>query len=190
MHAFSFKRYKEVIIKQDWDGLANIILESIYKLKLAGADFVIIPSNTPHYGFKRINDESPLPVLNLISLTADECQRLGFKKVAVLGTTLTMKNGLYADPLKTRGIDSVIPDNELCDSINSLIMDKIIPSKINPLNVRKIADAINNIACDAVILGCTELPEVYNQGNINKPIIDTTRLLACKALEFACKSLL
>lgn len=182
MHAFSFDEYKALVISQDWTALAIKILKSIEKLKSAGAEFIIIPSNTPHYGIKTIQERSPLPVLNLIELTANECQRNSYKRVGVLGTKFTMQAGLYDTYLKDRGITHVIPDEIACEKIDRLIMDEIIPSKINPKNVEEVKVLIQQLDCDAVILGCTELPEVFDSQKLGRPAIDTTRLLAREAL--------
>lgn len=187
MHAFSFDQYKALVIKQDWHGLAKKILESIQLLKSAGADFIVIPSNTPHYAIDVIQKQSPIPVLNLIELVADECHRRGFSQVAVLGTKFTMQGGLYDKLLKDRNITPVIPDENTCERIHRLIMDEIIPSKINIDIVEQVKKDIQSLNCEAVILGCTELPEVYNEKNLRIPAIDTTRLLARKAVEFASR---
>lgn len=187
IHSFSFELYKQFILRKDWQGLAEIILSSIHKLQKVGADFIIIPSNTPHYSFAEISKSSPLPVLNLIDLTAEKCQRKHYKKVAVLGTSITMQDGLYDQPLRQRQITPVIPDPEGCFHIHNLIMDALVPGKANRQAVaRQVAENfIKKIECDAIILGCTELPEVYDEKNLGKPVIDTTRLLAHKALDYA-----
>jgi len=182
MHAFSFDEYKALVISQDWTALAIKILKSIEKLKSAGAEFIIIPSNTPHYGIEIIQERSPLPVLNLIELTANECQRNDYKRIGVLGTKFTMQAGLYDSYLKERGMIAVIPGKNACEKIDRFIMDEIIPSKINPKTVEEVKGLIQQIDCDAVILGCTELPEVFDSQKLGKPAIDTTRLLAREAL--------
>ena len=176
---------QEIIENADWDEMANIILEAIAVLKSAGANFIVIPSNTPHYGFDKIKKASPLPILNLIEITADECESKGYKKVAVLGTKPTMQKGLYNEKLRTRGIEPVIPNEALCDEIHELIISDIIPGQTNESLREKVKAGIKSIDCDAVILGCTELPEVYNSKNLNKPAVDTARLLAHKAIDVA-----
>ncbi len=180
---FSFDRYKEKVIQKDWEGLGDIILEAIDKLKLAGADFIIIPSNTPHYAIQYIQKKSPLPVLNLIEITVNECIKHHYKKVAVLGTYSTMQEGLYASVLRENKITPVIPSESLCKEIDDLIMKQIIPLKISEKSVKEIAEKIKKLECDAFILGCTELPEVYNIDILGRPVLDTTRLLAHIALE-------
>ena len=148
MHAFPFSEYKALVVSQDWTGLAIKILDSIERLKLAGAEFIIIPSNTPHFGIKLIQERSSLPVLNLIEITANECQRNGYQRVAVLGTKFTMLGGLYDSYLRDRGITPVIPDREACEKIDRLIMDEIIPSKINPASVEEVKALIQEMECD------------------------------------------
>lgn len=185
LNAFSFDRYKKLVLQQNWNELADIILESISKLEKIGADFIIIPSNTPHYGYARIHELSPLPVLNLIDITVKECIKNKYQRVAVLGTSQTMNGGLYANLLNEHNIIPVIPKEATQNLVQHLIMDEIIPSRINPASVENLKNEIQQLDCDAVILGCTELPEVYNTEILAKPAIDTTRLLAKTALDFA-----
>ncbi|CAF0903029.1 unnamed protein product [Didymodactylos carnosus] len=185
MHAFSFDQYKDLVDRKDWDNLAKKICESIKVLQNAGADFIIIPSNSPHFSISQIIENSQLHVVNLIEVVVDECSRNGYSKVLVLGTKLTMQGGLYKQPLQSKNILSAIPNDEMCDKIEHLIRNELIPSKINSSTVQNIQEYIQNYDCDAVILGCTELPVVYNKENLGKDVIDTTRLLAHYALRFS-----
>jgi aspartate racemase len=185
MHAFSYDQYYDYICRKDWISLANKICESIKLLEKVGADFIIIPSNAPHFAIDLIEKKSPLPVVNLIKIVADECHRRGFSKVLVLGIKLTMQGGLYNEVLNSKNITAIIPTDSVCDKIEHLIKNEIIPSKINSSTVEDIQEDIQKYDCDAVILGCTELPVVYNENNLGKPIVDTTRLLAHYALKLA-----
>jgi aspartate racemase len=185
MHAFSYDQYDDCIRRQDWISLGNKICESIKLLEKVGADFVIIPSNTPHFAIDIIEKKSPLTVVNLIKIVVDECHRRGYSKVLVLGTKTTMQGGLYNETLNAKNITSIIPTDDVCDKIEHLIRNEIIPSKINSTTVENIQEDIQKYECDAVILGCTELPIVYNENNLGKPVVDTTRLLAHYALKLA-----
>ena len=184
-HSLSFGLYKEAVEKRNWNKMAELILQSIEKLEIAGADFIIIPSNTPHYAIEVINLKSKLPVINLIEIVAKKCSDLKLKNVAVLGTNATMQDGLYDSYLKKYGIQPIIPDEETRDRINDLIFNEIIPSTIKKSSVDDVLQRIKAIPCDGVILGCTELPEVYSFEDIQKPTIDTTRYLAEVALNEA-----
>ncbi|MCD6045036.1 MAG: amino acid racemase [Gammaproteobacteria bacterium] len=187
IHSFPFAKYKKYVLERDWVGLSNLILLSIAKLCSIGCDFVIIPSNTPHYAIKTIIERAPVPVLNVIELVSDECVIRGYKKVCVLGTKMTMQGGLYEEYLHKRGIVAITPDEQGCNLIHSLIFDYIIPQKEERAHFSAmIADTvIKEMDCDAVILACTELPDVYNEANLLKPVVDTTRFIAHKAIEFA-----
>ncbi|CAF3365840.1 unnamed protein product [Rotaria socialis] len=185
MHAFSYDQYSDCIRRKDWISLGNKIYESIKLLEKVGADFIIIPSNTPHFAIDLIEKQSRLPVINLIKIVADECERKGFSRVLVLGTKTTMQDGLYDNVLNSKNITPIIPTDDVCEKIERLIRNEIIPSKINFTTVQDIQQDINKYDCDAVILGCTELPIVYNENNLGKPVVDTTRLLAHYALKLA-----
>lgn len=187
VHSFSFDLYKKLVTKSDWAGMANLISDSIKKLCANGADFIIIPSNTPHYAIKEIQSRSPVPVLNLIEITVEECCHHNFKKVSILGTKQTMEGNLYAKPLAENKITLVIPNNNLQNEIDTLIY-KIIKRQAKREEIETIAQQLKLIDCEAFILGCTELPDVYNDKILGKPCIDTTRLLAKKALEYAKKN--
>jgi aspartate racemase len=189
IHSFPLAVYKQLVLSKDWVGLSNVILLSIDKLYRVGCEFIIIPSNTPHYAIKNILERTPIPVLNMIEVVSDECVTRGYKKVAVLGTKTTMQGGLYTEYLNNKNIAATIPDEEGCDLINSLIYDYIIPLKEDrKIFATMIADTvIQNLDCDAIILACTELPDVYNEENLLRPVVDTTRLIAHRAIEFSIK---
>ncbi len=187
IHSFPFSLYKEYVLSQNWEELSNIILLSIKKLCRSGCEFIIIPSNTPHYAIKKIMERSPVPVLNMIDLVSEECVSRGYKKVSILGTKVTMQGGLYKDHLNSKGIVITTPDEDGCNLINSLIFDYIIPLKKDreSFSVVVADTVIKKIDCDAIILACTELPDVYNETNLLKPVLDTTRFIAHKAIEFS-----
>lgn len=185
LHAFPFAMYKKLVLEKNWEEIAKLISASILKLKNAGAEFVILPVNTIHYAINEIIESSPLPVLNLIEITTKECVRRNFKKVAVLGTKQTMENGLYDARLKQNGITPIIPPEKIRDKIQYLIFNEILQGRTNSETVDNLRKDIKQLNCDAVILGCTELPEVYNEENVGVCVIDTTRLLAHKALDYS-----
>jgi len=185
VHSIPFSMYKPLIISENWQALAKVILTSIDVLIKAGASFVIIPSNTPHYAYDILSKKSPIPILDITEVTADECKKEKLKKVAVLGTNATMKGGLYLKKLEKRGIVAVVPNNEICAEIHGFILNQIIPNKVNLATRDNVLALLKEIECDGYILGCTELPEVYSTEDFGKPTIDTTRLLAKVAFQMA-----
>jgi aspartate racemase len=186
MHAFSYDEYKALVLAQNWEELAKLITQSVKKLQAAGASFAIMPSNTPHYCYNYLTKSSPIPILDLIQLSVDHCKKQHIRKVAVLGTKFTMQGELYTSKLAEADIEQITLSAEDIILIDNLIMNELIPSKVIPANVERVRQIILKLDCEGVILGCTELPEVYNEMNLpNKKIIDTTRLLAHAAVDFA-----
>ena len=188
LHNVSFHEIFQSQTRGDWENVANIILYSVKKLAASGADFIIMPANSTHFVFDRIKKKSPVPFLSLVELTAQECRKRGMKRVLVLGVGMTMRDKLYKKNLERYGIEHVVPTASDQKVINEVIMDEIVPAKVSSGSVKKITGIIEKMkkdGCDGVILGCTELPIVIDDKSSPLPAIDTTRLLAQKALEYA-----
>lgn len=185
VHSIPFVQYRDAVLKKDWDTMENLITKSLKKLKRLDVDFIIVPSNTPHYAYKKYAASSAVPVLDLIEITADTCEAAKLKKVAVLGTKATMTSGLYKEKIENRGMSLVIPPEKTCDAIHHFIMNEIVPGTVNPKTRANVLQLIKTIDCDGFILGCTELPEVYSTQDLGKTAIDTTRLLANTAFNIA-----
>lgn len=185
VHSFPFKEYRPATINKDWVRMAELVSASIDKLNRMNVDFIIIPSNTPHYAYKEFTKNSSVPILDLIEITAQACKEANIKKVAILGTKATMMGGLYKDKIEVKGMSLVIPLVDTCDVIHKFIMDEIVPGQVNEYTRQTVLKLIRAIECDGFILGCTELPEVYSTAEIGKTAIDTTRLLAEVAFNIA-----
>ncbi|HLC59821.1 MAG TPA: amino acid racemase [Candidatus Nanoarchaeia archaeon] len=188
IHNHSFNEILEAQNKRDFPVVAKIIADSIKKLYSSGADFIIIPSNSVHFAFNEIEKNSPIPVLSIVEIAAKECKGKNYRKVGILGVGMTMSDGLFNEELKKYNITPVNPNQHGQKIVNDVIYQEIVPSKTTVNTIQKIIEVINSLkkqGCDAVILGCTELPLVINRKNSPLPFIDTTRLLAKKALEYA-----
>jgi aspartate racemase len=178
----------DYIEKDDWDGVAALMVSSAKKLAAAGADFGICPDNTVHRAFEKVSSQSPILLISIIETVAKECQSKGYRKVGVLGTKYTMQGSVYRDVLSELKIHMVVPSRDYQEKINSIIFDELVPGKIAESSGKGIIEALQKLkklGCDAVILGCTEIPLVINSGNSPLPVIDSTRLLARKALEYS-----
>jgi aspartate racemase len=174
---------------RDWHGLAAIVRDAIAKVVSVGAELIVIPANAPHYAAAYFVPECPVPFVNIVETSVAACMAGGYARVAILGIGITMSDGLYEQPLRDRGIKPIVPTAEEQAVINRAIFDHIIPARVTPDAVQLIVDVIGSLkarGADAVILGCTELPIVIDESNSPLPFIDTTRLLARKALELAC----
>lgn len=188
LNNLSFQMIVEVQRWKDWKTVGQILVSSIKKLKEIGADFAVIPANSVHYSFDYLKEHSPLPLLSIVDVTVKECLERGYKRVGVLGVGVTMSDGLYENPLRAAGIEPVIPDQEQQNILNELIYQEIIPKKVTTATVDKaiaVVQSLKEQGCDAVILGCTELPIIITEEHSPLPFVDTTRLLAKKAVELA-----
>jgi aspartate racemase len=177
------------IIGKQWDKVAKDLLVSIDILYKAGVDFVIIPSNSPHYAIQKVQQESPVPIMSIVEVATTECKRRGFKKVGILGVGVTMSDGLYDEPLKKVGIEPVVLSAERQNDVDELIYSEIIHRKPDVATTTKMQvfiDELKALGCDAFIAGCTEIPVVIaSEADSALPFIDTTRLLARKAFKEA-----
>jgi aspartate racemase len=178
----------DYIGKDDWDGVASLMVSSAKKLAAAGADFAICPDNTVHRSFEKVIERSPIPLISITETVAKECQSKGYEKVGVLGTKYTMQGPLYRRTLSKLKIETIVPDENDQESINSIIFDEMVRGKITESSSKTIKEVIRKLkdsGCEAVILGCTEIPLFVDSKNSTLPVVDSTRLLARKALKYS-----
>ncbi len=188
MHTRSLGEYMDLIYKDDWNGVAELMLYSANKLKQIGADFCISPDNTIHRAFPMVNERSPLPWLHIVEEVAGEAQRRGFKRLAITGTRYTMEGPVYPEVLKSCGIESRSPSPLDRGKIDQIIFDELVNGifKSESLAVfRAVIERMKSEGCDAVVLGCTEIPLIVTPENSPLPVLDSTRLLARAALRRA-----
>ena len=188
LHNHSFHRILDPFLRKDWPVVAKLISDSVNKVASCGADFAIIPGNSVHFAFDEIKKESQIEVMSIVEVAARECRDKGYKKVGILGVGLTMSGGLFNKSLDKYGIVPVAPNEHGQKIVNDTIYNEIVQAKTakdTPQKIIKVINSLKKQGCDAVILGCTELPLVISEENSPLPFIDTTRLLARKALEYA-----
>jgi len=191
LHTHSLKRYMVSIEKGDWNGVASLWLSSIRKLEAAGADFAICPDNTVHKAFEKVAVMSPIPLISITETAARECKVWGYQKVGVLGTKYTMQGPIYRDELSKLQIEMVVPDEAGRKTVDSIIFEELVLGNVmksSTESMTKIIKKMKESDCEAVILGCTEIPLMINSENSPLPVIDSTRLLSQKALEYSLGS--
>jgi aspartate racemase len=161
------------------------MLSSAGKLARAGADFLICPDNTIHQALPLIAARSPLPWLHIVDAVGEQALARGYRRLGLLGTRWLVESEVYPARLSALGIESVRPTPEQREDINRLIMDELVCGVVNGDTVPRLQSVIQTLAadgCDAVVLGCTEIPLVINHENSRLPTLDSTRLLARAAL--------
>ena len=188
MHTPSLADYMACIYRNDWPGVAGLMLASAEKLAKAGADFLICPDNTIHQALPHVLPRSPLPWLHIAEVVAAEAAARGFKRIGIAGTRWLVDSEVYPEKLTAHGLKYVRPSVAERDECNRIIMDELVCSRFTPESVAYFQQLIRRLkdqGCDAVVLGCTEIPLIVNDANSPLPILDSTRLLAREALKRA-----
>ncbi len=190
MHTPSLAEYVDCLDRGDIQGVADLMLGSAANLVRSGADFLICPDNTIHQAFHLVEPRSPRPWLHIAETVATEAETRGYKKLGLTGTRWLVDSAVYPDVLAEKGLSVVRPSAEERREINRIIMDELVGGIFRPEAVTAFQDVIERMKdarCDAVILGCTEIPLIMNDGNSPLPTLDSTRLLARAALRHAIK---
>jgi aspartate racemase len=191
MHSFPLGEYLKSASKGDWERTAELLLKSVNKVALGGADFAICPANTAHEAFESLEPRSPIPWLHIVEVIADAAKNQGYAKLGVLGTRLLMEGKVYPKVLWNRNIKVVIPKAEQRDQINSLIFDELVKGTLKDSTRDYFRQSVAELAaagCDAVVMACTEIPLVLRPEDVEIPLLDSTRLLAKAALKEALRS--
>ncbi len=185
MDSISFSEYMACVDRNDWAGVGELLLQSANTLAKAGADFLICPDNTFHQGLPFIESRSPRPWLHIAAVVADEAVRRGFHRIGLLGTRWLVSSEVYPEHLTARGLDYLRPNPTERDEINRIIMQELVCGVFSPGAIayhQKVMARMKAEGCDAVVLGCTEIPLIMNDANSPLPTLDSTRLLARAAV--------
>jgi aspartate racemase len=188
MHTPSFEDYMVCINAGDWKGVAELMLGSAHKLAAIGADFVICPDNTIHQALHHIDGRLPIPWLHIADAVGDEALARGFKRIGLTGTRWLVDSEVYPQKLSARGLEYVRPEKPEREEINRFIMDELVRGIRSAEAIayhQKVIAGLKEKGCDAVVLGCTEIPLIIDDGNSPLPTLDSTRLLARAALKRA-----
>lgn len=191
LHSHSFAEYMRRIERGDWPGVADLMLDSARKLASAGADFLICPDNTIHQAMPHLAPQSPLPWLHIAEAVAAVATARGFRRVGITGTRWLVASEVYPEKLTAHGIESLRPSEADRDEINQIIMHELVHGIFKPEAIaafQRIIALMKAQGCDAVVLGCTEIPLLMNDANSPLPTLDSTRLLARAALHRALQT--
>jgi aspartate racemase len=164
------------------------MLRSAQTLKRAGADFLICPDNTIHQAMPFILPRSPLPWLHIAEEVGNEAKRRGFKKLGITGTKFLVSGPVYPEKLERLGIGYVRPTSAQQERINAIIFDELVLGRQTAEALAYCQGVIQDLKeqdCDAVVLGCTELPLLISDRESVLPTLDSTRTLARAALRHA-----
>jgi aspartate racemase len=181
MHTPSLEEYMQRIYRGDWEGVGEMMLTSARKLAGMGADFVICPDNTLHQALPYVLPRSPVPWLHMADAVMAEARARGYQRVGLSGTRWLMEGPVYPAALMR-------PDAAEREEMNRIIMDELVRGVFKREAVaffQRVYKRMKDAGCEAVVMGCTEIPLIVSDANSPLPTLDSTRLLARAALRKA-----
>ncbi len=188
IYSVSFQPYVDWPNAGRWDLVAQGLSRAAQSLEAAGADFIVIATNTMHLVLDQVRDSIHIPVLSLLDVVGEALLATGIKTAGLLGTRFTMEKNLYQDALARKGITVLIPDADDREVVNRVIYDELVAGQIRVESRSRYVDIIKKLAAhgaQGVILGCTEIPLLVSEADAGLPLFDTTLLHAEAALNYA-----
>jgi aspartate racemase len=188
MHTPSLEQYVHCLERGDLAGVGELMLASAHKLAKTGADFLICPDNTIHRAYSYVQARSPLPWLHIAEVVAAEASVRGYRRLGLMGTRWLVSSEVYPDMLAAHGLQCLRPGDQEREEMSRIIMEELVYGVHNPASTSYFQAAIQRFreqGCEAVILGCTEIPLVISDENSSLPTLDSTTLLARAAVRKA-----
>jgi aspartate racemase len=192
----SFQPYVDWPKTDRWDLIAEGLSDTAKRLELAGADFLIIATNTMHLVIDDVRKNVQIPMISIMDVVGEAIHKENLKKVGLLGTRFTMEKTFYQDTLKRMGIDVITPELDDRIYINDVIYDELVGGLIRPESQKgyhKIIRKLVDRGAEGIVLGCTEIPLLVNPESVCQfmgrsiPLFDTTILHAEAALQYAIR---
>ena len=184
LYSVDFQEIEECQANGNWEKSGEILGEAAYNLEKAGADFIVICTNTMHKVVNQIKEKISIPILHIAEMTAEKILEKGLKNIALLGTKYTMKQDFYKSKLIEKGINVIIPDKNDIEIINEVIYDELCLGTINSNSKKKfleIVDKLRNKGAEGIILGCTEIGLLIKNEDTDVPLFDTAIIHAEQA---------
>ena len=173
--------------QQDWPQMAEILIKAAKQVEAAGADYLLICTNTMHKLAKQVQAAVAIPLLHIADAVGENLIQHNFKKVALLGTQFTMEQDFYKQRLANKfAIDVLIPDAQGRETVHRVIYDELCKGVISPQSKAEYLTIIDNLTqqgAEAIILGCTEIALLVQQADTSIPLLDSTALHCAMALE-------
>ena len=188
LHTYPLSEYMKYIIADNWNGVADLMISSANKLSKTGADILICPDNTIHQSLCIVKEQISTPWLHIAEEVTMEANRNNFKKIGILGTKYLMEGRVYPEKFEACNINYETPAEEQRNQLNDIIFKELVYGIIKQESKKYFLNAIDDLklkGCDAVVLGCTEIPLIVLPNESSLPTLDSTRILARAALKKA-----
>ncbi|MBB5226619.1 aspartate/glutamate racemase family protein [Treponema ruminis] len=190
MYSVDFAELEKNMSEGNWDGNAKILAEASKRLEKAGADFIVIATNTMHKLVPQIEKEINIPILHIADATARAIKKDGHKKIALLGTKFTMTQDFIKQRLIDSGLEVIISDEEDIKTVNEIIFNELCLGNVLDSSREKYKSIIKKMkeqGAEGVILGCTEIGMLISQKDSVLPVYDTTLIHAAEAARIQCE---
>ena len=190
LYSVDFQEIEECQANGNWEKSGEILGEAAYNLEKAGADFIVICTNTMHKVVNQVKEKISVPILHIAEMTAEKILEKGLKNIALLGTKYTMEQDFYKSKLIEKGINVIIPDKNDIETINEVIYDELCLGTINFNSKKKfleIVDKLRSKGAEGIILGCTEIGLLIKNKDTDVPLFDTAIIHAEQAAMYSIK---
>lgn len=188
LDSLDFAEIEEMQARDDWDAAAMLLADHARGLERAGADLIVLCTNTMHLVADRIDAAIDIPFLHIADTTAAAVLATGIRRVGLLGTAFTMERPFYRERLESQGIEVLVPDAEQRAGVHAVIYDELVHGVIRPESrafYREVIDGLATQGAEGVILGCTEIELLVSAADSPVPVFPTTALHVDAALAAA-----
>ncbi|HEK9099645.1 aspartate/glutamate racemase family protein [Bacillus pfraonensis] len=193
LHSVDFAEIEYYQSEGDWEKAGKVLGEAAYSLEKAGADFIVICTNTMHKVISNIKDKVSIPILHIADATAMKIKKQGIRSVGLLGTKYTMEQDFYKARIEENGIKVIVPNETDREIVNRIIYNELCLGKINQTSRDFYKEIINRLVqngAEGIILGCTEIGLLVRQEDTQAPLFDTTVIHAVEAVNLSLGSYL
>lgn len=190
LYSVDFFEIEALMSRGAWDEAAELLGDVAQRLEAAGADMILICTNTLHKVAPQVQSRIRVPLVHIAEAAAEELLSKGITRVGLLGTKYTMTQEFYREKLTERGIDVLIPEGEEIDLVNRVIFDELCLGVVKEDSKAGYLKVIANLqarGAQGILLGCTELGLIVSQEDVSLPLFDTTVIHAKKAIELALR---
>jgi aspartate racemase len=190
IYSFNYQDIKRNNDAEDWDKTLQMLSKAGLGMKAAGAEAIVLCANTMHLIADQLERNVGLPVIHIATATAEAIKQQGLSKVGLLGTKFTMERPFFRDKLTERNIEVLIPGDAARDHMHYTIFEELGRNILKPGTKQFYIDEINKLVklgAEGIILGCTEIPLLISQGDVDIPLFDTTLIHSKAAVEFALR---
>lgn len=192
MYSFDFDEIEKLQSQGRWDSATDIMMDVAKRIEKAGAEIILICTNTMHKMFTQVEESVRIPVLHILDATADAIKSKGVNKVGLLGTKFTMEQEFYKERLmRVHEIAVIIPNPQDMEKVNKIIYEELCRGKIKESSkelLKQIIEKLVDEGAEGIVLGCTELPLLIKKEDSSVPIFDTCSLHAKKAVEISLET--